>query len=151
MQKDSALRVGFGATIDPVKKLTLRAYYDFISKDETMTTLALFAGYKAEKFSLGFEYNQRNNTSFVAGEDQDGISTYINLKPSKKVSVFGRYDKRMSKDDWNLSSDGDLFIAGMEYSPVKGVRLAPTLTGWSPADDSQAFTTGVLLNCEIKF
>ncbi|WP_163715122.1 hypothetical protein [Mangrovibacterium lignilyticum] len=157
MQKDSALRVGFGATVHPVEKMTLRAYYDFISKDETMSTLALFAGYATEQFSIGFEYNQRNNTSFVAGEDQSGISTYFKYKPSKKVSVFGRYDQRMSKDDWNTAGDGgvkydgSLFIAGMEYNPVKGVRLAPTLTGWSPAEDGQPFTTGLLLNCEIKF
>ena len=53
------MRMGFGATIKPVKKLTARAYYDFISKDVTESTLAFFAGYADDNFSLGAEYNKQ--------------------------------------------------------------------------------------------
>lgn len=150
-QKDSALRIGFGATLTPTKKLLLRGYYDFISKDQTQGTLALFAGYTGKKLTAAFEYNQMTNTSFVAGADQSGISGYVMYQPKEKLKLFGRYDHRLSKDDWNLANDGDLLMAGIEYAPVKGLKFAPTFSGWNPADSSKPFITGLLLNCEIKF
>lgn len=150
LQRDSTVRIGAGATITPVKQLTLRAYYDIIDKEETQGTMALFAGYKVEKFSLGFEYNQMTNTSFEAGADQDGISAYATYNPSKKVKVFGRYDHRASDSDWNLSNDGDLILAGFEYAPVKGLKFAPNINIWNPADDSPTETT-FYLSCQIKF
>lgn len=154
MQRDSALRVGFGATLTPVEKLILRGYYDFLGNDnnsEVQNIMALFAGYQVKTFSIGFEYNQMTNTKMVADADQDGISTYVNWQANSKLKVFGRYDHRMSKDDWNLANDGDLLMAGLEYAPVKGVKLAPTFSGWSPKDDAQSFNSTFLLNCEIKF
>lgn len=151
MQRDSALRLGFGATIHPVEQLTLRAYYDFINKDETQGTMALFAGYQVENIAIGAEYNRMSNTSFVHGKDQSGVSAYAFVQATQKLKAFGRYDQRLSKDDWNLANDGDLFMAGLEYAPAKGVKLAPTFSGWNPKDGVQSFTSTFLLNCEIKF
>lgn len=151
LQSDSAMRVGFGATINPVKKVTARAYYDFINKDVTESTLGLFAGYQADNFSIGAEYNKKYNSKFVDGQDQDGVSAYAAYKTSKKVKLFARFDQLNSNNDWNMSKDGQLYIAGLEYAPVKGVKVAPNFSGWSPADSSKPFQSTLFLNCEIKF
>ena len=83
---DNKYRYAVGATILPVKNLTLRAYYDLASKniegDETkdQQNLAFFAGYKHELFSIGAEYNQMYNTKFKEDNDQSGFSVYSTIK-----------------------------------------------------------------------
>lgn len=157
LQNDSAMRVGLGATINPVKQLTTRVYYDFVDNDVTESTLGLFAGYEAQDFSIGAEYNKKYNSGFADGQDLDGISTYAAYKASKKVKLFVRYDKLNSNklngsdESWHLSKDGELFIAGLEYAPVKGIKIAPNFSGWNPADNSKPFESTLFLNCEIKF
>ncbi len=151
LQADSAMRYGIGATIKPVEKLTGRVYYDFSSKETTLSSIATFIGYEAESFSVGAEYNKQLNHGFAEGHDLDGTSFYANYKASKKVKLFARYDNISSKSDWNLSKDGQLYIAGVEIAPVKGVKIAPNFSGWSPADDSKAFTSTFILNFEFKF
>ena len=151
LQADSAMQMGFGATFNPVKRLTTRVYYDFISKDETQSTLAFFIGYKADNFSIGGEYNKQYNHGFVDGQDLDGFSAYTAYNASKKVKLFARFDQLNSTDDWNMSKDGQLYIAGLEYAPVKGVKIAPNFSGWSPSDSSKPFASTLYLNCEIKF
>ncbi len=42
-------------------------------------------------------------------------------------------------------------MAGFDYSPTKGVKLAPTYLGWSPREKSKSFTSTIALNIEIKF
>lgn len=158
LQSDSALRTGFGVTITPVEKLTARVYYDFITKnDNTQSSLATFIGYAANNFSLGAEYNQQFNVKYIEDQELSGTSFYGTLKASPKVKFYARYDNLFSNilsgdfQDWNLSKDGELYIAGLEYAPVKGVKLAPNFQGWSPADDSRDFSASIFLNCEIKF
>lgn len=149
LQSDSAMRVGFGATFKPVKKLTARAYYDFISKDVTESTLALFAGYAGDNFSLSAEYDKQYNNGFVDGQDIDGYSAYASYKASKKVKLFARFDK--SNNAYKTSNDGQMYIAGIEYAPVKGIKIAPNFNGWKPADSSLPFQSSLFMNCEIKF
>ena len=151
LQKDSTMRVGFGATLHPVSKLTTRIYYDFISKEVTQSTLALFAAYRTDRFSVGAEYNKQFNNSYIDGQDLDGISTYASCRVSPKLTLFARFDHVKSASDWNLSGDGQLYLAGIEYAPVKGVKLAPNFSGWNPAADGSPFISTLFLNCEIKF
>ncbi|MCW0484818.1 porin [Gaoshiqia sediminis] len=157
LQADSVVRTGFGVTVSPVEKLTGRVYYDFSSKEQTLSSLATFVGYAGDKFSVGAEYNQQFNNGFKENHDLNGASVYATVTASKKVKVFGRYDNLSSNkltgetEKWNLSKNGELFIAGVEYAPVKGVKVAPNFQGWSPAAGSQDFTSTFILNCEFKF
>lgn len=157
LQGDSAMRTGFGVTITPVKKLTGRVYYDFISKDNTQSSLAIFVGYTAADFSVGAEYNQQFNAGFKDNRELSGMSFYGTVKASSKVKLYARFDNLYSNtvagssNDWNLSKDGQLYLVGFEYAPVKGVKLAPNFRGWNPADDNNKFSTSIFLNCEIKF
>ncbi len=157
LQSDSTFRTGFGLTANPVEKLTARIYYDFITDKNTQSSLATFIGYAGDNFSLGAEYNQQFNVKYVEDRELSGTSFYGTMKASSKVKVFARYDNLFSNTvsggsaDWNLSNDGQLYIAGLEYAPVKGIKLSPNFQGWSPADDSEEFSASIFLNCEIKF
>lgn len=151
VQADSTFRTGFGLTVKPVKKLTARAYYDFISKDITQSSITTFLGYAADNFSIGAEYNKQLNHGYTDGHDLNGTSVYATVKTSKTMKLFARYDNLSSASDWNMSKDGQLFIVGLECAPVKGVKFSPNFKGWSPADDSKAFSSSIFLNCEIKF
>jgi hypothetical protein len=157
IEADSTLRTGFGATITPVEKFIGRVYYDFSSKDHTQTSLATFAGFVTDKFSLGAEYNKQTNVDFNKGHDWTGISFYSTIKASEKIKIFARFDKLDSKtisgeaNGWNYSDDGESYLAGVEFKPVKGIKLTPNLRGWDPADESSDFLTSFYLNCEINF
>jgi hypothetical protein len=152
---DSTLRAGIGATINPVKEVTLRAYYDFIKKkDVNQQSLAFFAGYNAKKFSLGAEYNKQLNNKNIDGQDLTGLSFYGTLTIDKKWKFFGRYDDLSSNEilgtDWNIGKDGSMIIAGFEFAPTKGVKIAPNYQGWNPKDASKKYITGIFMNLEIK-
>ena len=157
VQADSTFRTGFGVTVKPVKKLVARAYYDFITKTNTQSSLSTFVGYTADNFTIGAEYNTQSNNGFKDGQDLSGTSFYASVKTSEKVKLFARFDDLTSNkingssDGWHLSKDGQLYIAGLEYAPVKGIKLAPNFSGWSPADKSKAFSSSLFLSCEIKF
>jgi hypothetical protein len=79
------------------------------------------------------------------------------VHPSKKIKLFARYDKLMSNTvkgteaDRNLSDDGEMYLAGVEYEPVKGIKFAPNFQGWNPAGSGEPFSSSIFLNCEIKF
>ena len=157
IQGDSALRTGFGLTITPLKNLTGRVYYDFSTKLNTLSSIVAFVGYANDRFSLGAEYMKQLNPGFIADREIDGLSFYGTVYAGPKWKVFARFDQLSSNTlagetaHWNLLNDGRLFIAGFEFSPAKGIKLAPNFKGWSPADNSEAFVSSVYLNCKVKF
>ena len=157
LQADSIFKTAVGVTLTPSKGLTVRGMVDFMGKDVTESTYAGFVGYKTGNLSLAAEYNYQKNHLMVNGNDYFGPSFYGTYKVSKKASVYARFDDLQSNTpsgktaDWNLNKDGKLFMAGFEFSPVAGIKLSPNYRGWSPAQSSQAFTSTLMLNCEIKF
>ncbi len=154
LQSDNIFKTAFGVTVNPVKSLTLRGMVDMMN---TQNTYAGFVGYKAGSFSLAAEYNYQTNHGMVSGRDFYGPSFYGTYKISKKANFFARFDDLQSNTlsgqtaNWNDAKDGKFFLAGFEYSPVSGIKLSPNYRGWSPAQSSQAFTSTLMLNCEIKF
>jgi hypothetical protein len=131
MNKDNKYRYGLGVTVNPIQSLTLRAYGDLYQQslaDEDQYTLALFAGYKCNYFSLGAEYNYQKNNAWKADKDYYGCSVYTTVPVNDKWKVFGRYDYIGSDDgDGNswISFTGDMVIAGIEYKPIKNLKIAP--------------------------
>ena len=150
---DNKYRYAVGATILPVKNLTIRAYYDLASKniegDETkdQQNLAFFAGYKHELFSIGAEYNQMYNTKFNEDNDQSGFSVYSTIKLEDQFNLFGRYDNLGSQDDWS-SADGQRILVGIQYAPIKQLKIAPNFSTWNPRDGKSS--SFVYLNIEFK-
>lgn len=157
LQSDDTYKAGLGITITPVKNLDIRFYSDYMKQDFAQQTYSFFAGYKADKFRVGAEYNLQKNYKMEENKDFSGASIYSTVSVSKKLGIFGRFDYLTSTtldgatDPWNLSKNGQAYVVGFEYSPVKGIKFAPNFRGWSPADNSKGFVSSIYLNCEIKF
>ncbi len=156
IQLDSTFQAAAGITFKPVKNLILRAYYDYMEKGVAQQTMAFFAGYTLGKFSLGAEYDKQINHDMTDMEDYVGYSVLASFKANSKWKVFGRYDNLSSvkvgnaNDPWNYVKDGQIIIAGFEFSPIKGIKLAPNYQGWIPADNDKHVLHGAYLNCEIN-
>jgi hypothetical protein len=129
-----------------------------MKKDYTQTSLALMAGYAGKKFKAGLEYNIQKNKDMIDGNDLSGLSVYASLGVAEKFSIFTRYDYLDSSVPDNETTSGDftkineqLFIAGFDYTPVKGVKIAPTYFGYASDDKSQPFTSRFGLYFEIRY
>lgn len=158
LQNDNTLKAGAGVTVIPVKNLTTRLYFDYTSKSTDQSTLATFIGYAFPgKYSIGAEYNYRFNDNHKEDYDKYGYSVYGSYNFFKKLQIFGRYDKLSSNmpDEttipWNLTEDGSSIIGGVEYSPVKQVKIALDYQDWFPYAQNEDNEQLIYLNLEINF
>lgn len=157
VQTDTKFRTALGLTINPVKQLTIRGLADLMGQGTSQTMYAGFVGYKGTKFSLAGEYNYQKNNGFVNGNNWYGTSFYGSADLSKKAKFFARYDDLKSNTPagktaaWDLGKDGQLYMLGFEYALTSGVKISPNYSGWKPADNTKAFASTFMLNCDIKF
>lgn len=157
IQSDDLVRPGLGVTVEPVKNVTARVYADTYGKDVKQQSIATFFAYSGEKLMVAGEYNYQKNHNRVEGQDIYGTSIFATYKAGKKVKLYGRFDDLKSKplagenNPWQYSKDGQLILAGVEYDAVKGVKIAPNMRYWNPADGSIPATTYAYLNFEFKF
>lgn len=155
LESDSLLKYSLGITVGLVKGLDFRAYYDFMGTDDVQQTLSFFLGYKNDGFRGGAEYNYQLNNQMSANKDLTGLSFYASYN-FEKIRVFGRYDHLSSNtigqamNPWHNSKDGSALIAGIEFNPVKGIKISPNFQSWIPKDDSPSVTIAYL-SCEISF
>jgi hypothetical protein len=136
----------FGVTLHPVKGLQLRLYYDMMNNNDTSRTadqrkiqssFISFVGYKyKDKFRLGAEYNYQKQHQNMKDEDLFGYSFYGSYIFSEKIEIFGRVDVLNSNkleeeiESWNSKKDGTGFLAGLQYKPIKEVKLALNYRNW---------------------
>lgn len=150
---DSSSRYALGVDIKPLSGLWIRAYGDLYtssakrrgavpvgwsdSRFRSAKLLALFAGYRYERFDVGVEYSKLYNKEFVSGKDSYGYSAYATVRLSPKWEVFARYDlvgsdKPLASDpEWN-PSDGQMVMVGVEFHPYRQVRVSPNMRAFNP-------------------
>lgn len=156
LQADNQFKTGLGLTLMPVESITLRGYYDFMGSTHTQSTTSLGLGYSVGKLVAAAEFNIQQNVANNEGETMFGTSVSANYSPINKVKVFARYDFLSSntltgaETNWNNSKDGQLVIVGIEYQPVKGIKLSPNFRLWNPADAVQFNVAKFFISCEIK-
>lgn len=143
VQADSTFQFAAGVTVQPVKNLFLRAYYDYMNKQAYLTskvaqsTFNLFAGYKSDDFSIGAEYENQVGVKNVSNQNWSAVSFYATYNFAKQFTVFGRYDNVISSKigtattGWN-STDGQVYLVGLEYLPVKGIMISPNFRYSTP-------------------
>ena len=157
LQRDSVLMYTAGVTVKPVKNLYARLYVDYMKKTVAQTTYTAFLGYTGDKFTAGAEYNIQQGHGNVTDHNLSGVSVYTTVNVGKKSDVFVRYDNLTSKkingatNGWNVAKDGSLILAGLEFNPVKGVKVSPNFRVWSPAQSGSNTETGFYLSLEMKF
>ena len=156
---DSVMKVGVGVTIHPIPTITIRGYYDNMKKTNSpvnQSSTSVMAGYDNKKFRVAAEYNYQSNNKLVNGNNWGGYSFYGTGFFNAKTDIFLRYDILESSNSpakaktWNYAKDGSIFMIGLEYVPVKGVRISPNYELWTPRDGSKSATSSLFLNVEIK-
>ncbi len=139
IQKNDGLMYGLGATLTPLKGLSMRIYYGLNeSSDETKKdkqNLATFIGYKGKGFSLGAEYNLYKNDGNVKGNDLTGFSIYGSAQVGKNTELYARYDDLSSKDGWNEAKEESAILAGLQFKLGKYVKIAPNFRMSMPKAD----------------
>jgi hypothetical protein len=157
VQRDEFLRPSAGITVNPVRELTARLYADYIGGEIKQKSLAAFMAYSGYIFTAGAEYNYQQNTGMIDGRNRFGPSIFATFIPIPNIKIFGRYDQLNSNtlegenDPWQINRDGQLIIAGVEYSPLRGVKFAPNYRMWIPESGSLPTVNSIYLNCEVRF
>jgi len=158
LQTDNTFRTALGISLYPGWNLITRFYYDYSDKETVMSTAHAFLGYKLEdKVLAGFEYNYRFNDDFTTDQNMFGYSAYMSWYFLDKWQVFGRYDKLSSNTPdnetipWNLANDGSKIIGGVEFSPIKEVKLSLNYQDWYPYAKNEANEQYIFLNVEVNF
>ncbi|MBN1952285.1 MAG: hypothetical protein JW801_13880 [Bacteroidales bacterium] len=155
---DNNLLTSLGLTLTPVKGLTVRAFYDYLSKnDVAKITLSHFVGYSNKKITIGAEHNIQLNNGNTENHDLNGFSVAASYNINDSFELFGRFDHIGSNtlatetDPWNLSKNGNYLIAGLQYSPIKNIQFALNYRGDMPADDAEDMGHAAYLNCQFAF
>jgi len=154
VETDSTFKYSAGLTLNPVKGLTFRGYYDYMGDDASQQTMSFYLSYGVKNLNIAAEYNQQLNHNMVADETLSGYSFFGSYKLNK-TRFFARYDKLMSieigdaVDPWNFAKDGDAYIVGVEFNVAKGLKITPNFQAWKPADGSSMVNIAYL-SCEIK-
>ncbi len=157
LQADNAFKGGLGISVFPFKGLIVRVYGDMIKKGVYQNTIAGFIGYKfRSKFIGGVEYNYQFNFNYEDGQDKYGYSLYGSYYPFRKWQIFARYDQVYSnipsgfEEPWGLESDGSAIIAGVEFSPIRQVKIALNYQDWVPYAKNLGNEAYLFLNFEYK-
>ena len=151
-----------GVDVKPLKGWINRIYFDFAPSDNpanpaTRQLLSFFSGYRWPKiFRIGAEFNYYWNYANMTNNDLFGLSLYGTYEMTEWFEIFVRYDNLQSNtltgasDPWHLSQDGQAYIAGIHYVPVKNVALSLSYQGWKPADIKLNYKNTAALSIEFK-
>ncbi len=156
VEVDSTLKYAMGVTLKPAKSLAFRIYYDYMKKKAAQQTLSFFIAYTGARWKGGAEYDKQYNHGMSSGKDYSGYSFYATYY-FKKVDIFGRYDYLSSVTmadqviPWNFAKDGQELIAGIEFSPEKGIKVSPNYQLWEPRNADSPSVSGAYLSLEIEF
>lgn len=153
IKKDNSARYAGGISIHPIKNTVFRIYGDVYNHSEELRDalptgvtnanyknqyiLSLFAGYMNKTISCGAEYNHLYNKGFIENKDYYGYSFYSSVKVASKFRVYGRYDLTESTNPDNFTEpwndlDGQLMIVGLEFHPVKQLKISPNIRNMNP-------------------
>lgn len=105
------------------------------------TVMGFFGGYAGDNIRGGIEWNQKKDSGLDMTSQITSAYGHYQLKPN--LGVFIRYDM-FSPDTNESNEDINYMIAGMEFSPGKGLTIAPNYR--KAGDDTE-----LIVNFEFKF
>lgn len=147
-----------GASLMPVENFIIRAYYDLMGPSGRMQrTASIIAAWTGPDFTAGAEYMRQNNHLKIDGNNYSGLSLFTRVRLADRVVLFARYDNIGSvipeeeTEPWNIDRDGSYLFAGIEFSPVRNIRISPNFMGYIPASEGSDMVSTIGLNIEAKF
>ena len=133
LNKNDGFNVGTSFSTEP---------YNFDSlMVKNKTVIGVFGGYAGKNIRGGLEWNQKEDTG--ATVTSQVISTYGHYQLKSNLGMFIRYDM-FSPNTKENSEDKNYLITGLEFSPGKGLTIAPNYR--KIGDDTE-----LIVNFEFKF
>jgi len=169
VKKSDSKRYAAGLTLQPVRNTVLRVYADLYNEGEEMRdalpeavaetgyknqyTLSLFAGYQNSKVSGGVEFNKVYNKGFIRNKDYYGYSFYTSVEFLPKWRAYARYDIMDSNTPDSFSAswndlDGQLLMGGVEFAPIKHIKISPNFRNINP--DRSGSEQYLFVNVEFR-
>jgi hypothetical protein len=154
---DSTFRYTTGITLVPIKNLTVKGYFDIMPDNKaSQWTAGLISAYNGRNFSLGAEYYFQKNHLYSKGDDYTALGFFGSYSFNEKFALFVRYDDIFSVTPegettaWNVAKDGKTALIGIDFIPVKGVRIAPNISYIISDVSGSANRTVAGINIEVK-
>lgn len=158
MASDSSFRYDLGITLQPIKEFLFRGYTDIENNDNvSQWTLGLSAAFLGDRFTAGGEYYYQKNHFNVTDHNYTGYNLFTSVRIKERTAFFLSYDDLFSETPegdaapWNITKDAGRVVVGIDFRPVKGVRLAPNLKYVFP-DASGVKNYGIIgFNIEARY
>lgn len=157
LQMDDVFKYAIGATLSYPGSLISRIYVDFMRGPSDQVTYTWVSSYTHQKnLNLTFEYNYQQNTNLLGNHDLFGYSMYGKYNITPVYQLFARYDILRSNippgrtNPWHLADDGSMLIGGIQYSPLKSLKVALNYQDWVPWAANLPNRSYVYLDLEIK-
>ena len=157
VQTDGIFKYAIGTTFKLPKNLTTRFYYDFTSDEILQSTYHFFASYDFNgKANFAGEALYRTNEKWKEEYNRYGFSVYAKYNILEQYQLFARFDKMASNKPeggdmpWNLDSDGTALVAGIQYQPIKKIKVALDYHDWVPYAANGETKAFIFLDLEVK-
>ncbi|MBN1819480.1 MAG: porin [Prolixibacteraceae bacterium] len=157
IQTDDIFKYGLGSNIKFPKNFISRIYYDFSVNEISESSILFFSSYDFRgKWNLAGEFIYRCNNAWEKSHNIFGISVYGKYNITDKYQLFARFDKIESNipegetNPWNLADDGTALIAGVQYIPIKNIKMAINYKDWYPWAANREGEAFIYVNLEVK-
>jgi hypothetical protein len=137
LQMDDIFKYSVGSTIRLPRNFTSRVVYDWMRNGNSETNFLIFTSYDFRNiWNLAAEYIIRRNSGYVENQDIQGFSVYGKYNINPKFQLFARYDIVESSvlegetNPWNLAKDGTALVGGVQFSPIKNIKMALNYHDW---------------------
>ncbi len=156
IQTDNVFKYSVGATIHCPKNLVSKLFYDFTYDGINESTWLFFSSYDYnKKWNLAAEFAYKVNNEWEEGHNILGMSFYGKYNINSQYQLFARYDRVTSnKTDggtpWNLANDGTALVAGIQFAPIKNIKMALNYHDWCPWAANMEGESFIFLDIEVK-
>ncbi len=157
VQMDDVFKYGIGTTLQYPNNLTSRIFYDFTYNEINESTLLFFTSYDYnKKWNIAGEVIFRRNNEWTKNHNIFGLSFYGKYNITNQYQLFARFDKLSSNtlDDetnpWNLAEDGTALVAGIQFNPIKNIKMALNYHDWYPWAANMEGRAFIFLDLEVK-
>lgn len=157
IQTNDIFKYSAGTTVWISKNWVSKLFYDFTYDNINESTLLFFTSYDYRKrWNLAGEAAYRKNYGWKAGHNIFGLSVYGKYNVTSQYQLFARYDRVTSNIPegkvipWNLAGDGTALVAGVQFNPIKNIKMALNYHDWYPWAANARGGGFIYLDLEVK-
>lgn len=157
LQMDDVFKYSLGTTLRLFRGFISRVVYDRMHDEISETTLLLFTSYDFHsKWNIAGEFIVKQNQGWKEHHDIYGVSVFGKYNFNENYQLFARYDKIESNIPegetlpWHLADDGTALVAGIQFNPIKNIKMALNYHDWYPWAANMKGGGFIYLDLEVK-